>query len=65
MGEARASAGASPGHQGTLGGMAAVGSRPGKRKMQFGEEVYLWVLVGMEAGAILWLRSMFSRYHGG
>jgi len=66
MGEARTTAGVSPGTQGTLGGAArAVGARPGKYAMQFGEEVYLWILVIAEVGAIAWLRSMFSRYHGG
>lgn len=56
----------SPGVTGTLGGVPfAVGSRPGRRQMAFGDEVYLWILVAIEVAAIGWLRNMFSRYHGG
>lgn len=56
----------SPGVQGTLGGPApAVGARPGKRIGAVGDEMYLWVLVLAEVGAIAWLRASFSRYHGG
>lgn len=55
-----------PGVQGTMGGPApAVGPRPGKRYPAFGDEVYLWVLIGLEVGAIAFLRSAFKRYHGG
>lgn len=55
-----------PGVQGTMGGPApATGSRPGKRTMQFGDEVYLWILVAVEAALIGAFRSIFKRYHGG
>jgi len=54
------------GTQGTLGGpAAAIGPRPGKRLTIMGDEVYLWILVGIEVAAISFLRSAFSRYHGG
>lgn len=57
---------AEPGQTGTFGGGAqAVGSRPGKRSMQFGDEVYLWILVLIEVGLMAHLRNLFSRYHGG
>ena len=63
---AHATAAPGPGQQGTMGGPSpAVGSRPGRRQMKLGDEQYLWVLVIIEVGAIAWLRSMFSRYHGG
>lgn len=66
MARATSRSGPQPGVQGTLGGPApAVGSRPGKRNMQLGDEVYLWILLALEIGAISWLRSAFSRYHGG
>lgn len=52
--------------QGTTGGPSpAVGPRPGKRYMVLGDEVYLWILVAAEVGLIAFLRSAFSRYHGG
>jgi hypothetical protein len=55
-----------PGTQGTLGGIrTAVGGRPGSRSMPMGDEVYLWILLALEVGAISWLRATFSRYHGG
>lgn len=55
-----------PGVQGTMGGPApAVGARIGSRTVKLGDEVYLWILVGVEVAAISWLRSAFSRYHGG
>lgn len=55
-----------PGTQGTLGGVKqAVGSRPGRRNVAWGDEVYLWILVGIELGLIVHFRNMFSRYHGG
>lgn len=51
---------------GTMGGPApAVGPRPGKRTVVMGDEVYLWVLVVAEVSAVMFLRSAFSRYHGG
>lgn len=57
---------ANPGAQGTLGGVAAsVGARPGKRSVQLGDEMYLWILVFVEVGVIAYFRSVFSRYHGG
>lgn len=55
-----------PGVQGTLGGPApAVGARPGRRALQVGDEMYLWVLVIVEVAIIANFRRMFSRYHGG
>jgi hypothetical protein len=51
-----------------MGGPAqpAPGSpRPGKRTMVMGDEVYLWILVGLEVAAIVAFRNGFSRYHGG
>lgn len=52
--------------QGTLGGVrAAIGARPGGRSMVVGDQMYLWVLVLLEVAAISYLRSVFSRYHGG
>lgn len=54
-----------PGIQGTMGGPAPVGPRPGKRLPTFGDEVYLWVLITLEVLAIGFLRHLFSRYHGG
>lgn len=55
-----------PGNQGTLGGVKQhAGSRPGRRQVTYGDEVYLWALVFAEVAAIAWLRSAFSRYHGG
>lgn len=54
------------GTQGTLGGSAAaIGPRPGKRLTIMGDEVYLWILVALEVGVIMFLRSAFARYHGG
>lgn len=43
----------------------ATGSKPGKRNMQFGDEVYLWILVALEVGLMAHFRNLFSRYHGG
>lgn len=54
-----------PGTQGTMGGVSAIGPRPGKSMTILGDEVYLWILVVLEVGAIMFLRSAFSRYHGG
>lgn len=55
-----------PGVQGTMGGpKQAVGSRPGRRNIVWGDEVYLWILVAVEVGLIAHFRNMFSRYHGG
>lgn len=56
----------SAGTQGTMGGIATpTGSRPGRRTMAMGDEVYLWILVAAEVALIGFLRSTFSRYHGG
>jgi hypothetical protein len=60
------SAAPGPGTQGTMGGpKQAVGSRPGRRNVVWGDEVYLWILVAVEVGLIAHFRNMFSRYHGG
>lgn len=54
------------GATGQFGGPTqAVGSKPGRGSMQFGDEVYLWILVAIEVGLMAHLRNMFSRYHGG
>lgn len=50
--------------QGTPGGMRASGGRPG-RKLQAGDEVYLWILVALEILAMVALRNHFRRHHGG
>ena len=51
--------------QGTLGGKARVGVRPGGIPLQIGDEGYLWVLVALEVLAITWGRRYFRRFHGG
>ncbi len=57
-----------PGTQGTLGGPAQPSpgsSRPGKRTMTMGDEVYLWILIAAELAVIAAFRNAFSRHHGG
>ena len=49
--------------QGTMGGPSM--GRPGGRSLNLGDEMYLWVLVLIEAGMLGWLRQFFRRYHGG
>jgi len=51
--------------QGTMGGPAPAGARPGTRPVRVGDEVYLWVLVFLEVGAMCALRNKFRRHHGG
>lgn len=52
--------------QGTFGGAPApTGSRPGRRQVTMDDGMYMWILVFLEVGAIAFLRSTFSRYHGG
>lgn len=54
------------GTQGTMGGAPApTGSRPGKRQAAMDDGTYMWILVAIELGVIAFLRSTFSRYHGG
>lgn len=48
--------------QGTPGGRS-MGRRGGM--VPIGDEMYLWILVVMEALAIGALRQQFRRYHGG
>ena len=50
--------------QGTPGGSNAAGGRPGKR-IQAGDEMYLWILVVLEILAMVFLRQQFRRHHGG
>lgn len=60
---------------GTRGRMGASKSSPepgntsgtpvGRRDVVLGDEVYLWLLVGVEVLAIAYFRSALSRYHGG
>lgn len=37
----------------------------GRRRMQFGDEAYLWLLVAIEVLTLLALRASFGRRHGG
>jgi hypothetical protein len=62
----RATSAASPGAQGTLGGVPhTAGPPPGRVPAVLGEEVYLWILVVLEVGVIAYFRTALSRYHGG
>lgn len=51
---------------GTPGGVRAqqAGSTQPKG-LKLGDEVYVWILVALEIGAIAWLRQAFRRHHGG
>jgi hypothetical protein len=51
--------------QGTLGGIRMKGRRPGSINMMPGEEVYLWILVGLEVGFLAMMRKKMRRHHGG
>lgn len=53
--------------QGTMGGTGrAAAATPGGRLLGLVDEVtYLWVLVGLEVGALAYMRKHFRRYHGG
>lgn len=51
--------------QGTPGGKASVGARPGGIPIQIGDEGYLWILVFIEVILISWGRRYFRRFHGG
>lgn len=54
--------------QGTMGGVGtrtSVGSRPGKRPINIGDEMYLWILVLIEVLLIAWGRKASRRHHGG
>lgn len=51
--------------QGTPGGKwFPAGGRPGK-KIQMGDELYLWILVLLEVLTMSGLRHVMRRYHGG
>ena len=51
---------------GTMGGMpSASGGRPGRRQILLGDELYLWILVFIEAGGIGWARTYLKKRHGG
>lgn len=50
--------------QGTPGGLKAAGGRPGK-KLNAGDEMYLWLLLALELLAMVFLRNQFRRHHGG
>lgn len=52
-------------NQGTMGGPSAAGARPGSRAVILGDEVYLWILVFAEVGAMCFFRNKFRRHHGG
>lgn len=44
----------------------AAAATPGGRLLGLVDEVtYLWVLVGLEVGALAYMRKHFRRYHGG
>jgi hypothetical protein len=49
--------------QGTPGGTTR--AMAGSMTSSMGSEMYLWVLVILEVGAIAWLRKSFRRHHGG
>jgi hypothetical protein len=49
--------------QGSPGGR--MGMRPGRRRLMVGDEVYLWLVLGLEVAAMGFLRNHFRRYHGG
>jgi hypothetical protein len=49
---------------GTPGGLKVGGGFASSMKVT-GDEIYLWILVFAEVGAIAWLRHAFRRYHGG
>lgn len=51
--------------QGTMGGPAPAGARPGSRSVALGDEVYLWFLILLEVGTMAYLRKHFRRHHGG
>jgi len=49
-----------------MGGMPkAAGARPGSRNIMVGDEVYLWVLLGLEVATMTFFRNKFRRHHGG
>jgi len=48
-----------------MGGPSAAGARPGSRAVILGDEVYLWILVFAEVGAMCFFRNKFRRHHGG
>lgn len=37
----------------------------GGKSLAVGDEHYLWALVLLEVGALVLMRQMFKRYHGG
>lgn len=51
--------------QGTPGGATASSRAPGARNIMAGDEIYLWILVLIEAFIVGIFRSRFRRYHGG
>jgi len=63
---AKSNTAAQGGTGGTLGGIPrAAGARPSRINVNVGDEMYLWLLVVLEALAIGWLRQRFRRRHGG
>lgn len=52
-------------NSGTYGGLRAASSRPGRMNLAVGDEMYLWILVLVEAFSIGLFRKKFRRYHGG
>ncbi len=49
--------------QGTPGGTARAATN--SMMASAGSETYLWALVALEVGAMVWLRKSFRRHHGG
>lgn len=54
----------STGPQGTPGGQRAPRAR-NRSSVQSGDEIYLWVLIGLEIAFVGGMRKLFKRYHGG
>lgn len=58
---------------GTMGGpslmgnqpRSKVGTKPGRKQLLLGDEVYLWILVLIEVFLIGFLRQKTRRHHGG
>jgi hypothetical protein len=64
----KAGTGSVGGMGGTIGGkpsMAAGRVKAGGKQVMLGDEVYLWILVLLEVGAMAWARQSFRRHHGG
>ena len=47
------------------GKSSAAGMRPGTRPVLLGDEMYLWALIAIEVGTMVYFRKKFRRHHGG